>query len=63
MTSAQDRLQREAAARQDAPYLGQGLILGNAHSFEAHLRQAARLMAECQISGSRSARLVRHVAE
>ena len=35
--------QREAIARQDAPFLATGLIAGNPQSFEAHLRQAARL--------------------
>lgn len=57
-----DRPQREVLARQDAPFLAMGLVPGNPHSFEAHLRQAARLMADRQISGSPSARLVRHVA-
>jgi len=51
--------QRETLARQDAPFLATGLIAGNPQSFEAHLRQAARLMA--QTSASPSGRLVRHV--
>ena len=38
------RLQRDALARQDAPFLSMGLVPGNPHSFEAHLRHAARLM-------------------
>jgi Fe-S-cluster containining protein len=58
-----DRCQREALARQDAPFLAQALIPGDPRSFEAHLRHAARLMAMRQISGSPSGRLVRHVAE
>jgi hypothetical protein len=58
-----DRNQREVLARQDAPYLAIGLVTGDPRSFEAHLRRAARLMSERQISGSPSARLVRHVAE
>ena len=37
--------QRETLARQDAPFLATGLIAGNPQSFEAHLRQAARLRA------------------
>ena len=57
------RTQREALARQDAPFLAAGLIPGDPRSFEAHLRHAARLMGERQISGSPSGRLVRHVAE
>jgi len=57
------RAQREALARQDAPFLAAGLLQGDPRSFEAHLRHAARLMGERQISGSPSARLVRHVAE
>src|SRR5437868_7192130 len=55
--------QREALARQDAPFLAAGLVAGNPHSFEAHLRQAARLMADRQTSASLCARLVRHVTE
>ena len=55
--------QREAIARQDAPFLATGLIAGNPGSFEAHLRQAARLMADRQTSVSPSARLVRHVTD
>jgi len=55
--------QREAIARQDAPFLAAGLIAGNPNSFEAHLRQAARLMADRQTSASPSARLVRHVTD
>jgi len=51
--------QRETLARQDAPFLATGLIAGNPQSFEAHLRQAARLMA--QASASPSGRLARHV--
>src|SRR3954464_1651705 len=53
--------QRKALARQDAPFLATGLIAGNPQSFEAHLRQAARLMA--QTSASPSGRLVRHVTD
>ena len=53
--------QRETLARQDAPFLATGLIAGNPQSFEAHLRQAARLMA--QTSASPSGRLVRHVTD
>ena len=55
--------QREALARQDAPYLAAALVPGDPRSFEAHLRHAARLMGMRQISGSPSSRLVRHVAE
>jgi len=55
--------QREALARQDAPFLAAALVPGDPRSFEAHLRQAARLMGERQVSGSPSGRLVRHVAE
>jgi hypothetical protein len=55
--------EREALARQDAPFLGTGLVPGDPRSFEAHLRHAARLMGERQISGSPSGRLVRHVAD
>ena len=58
-----DRNQREVLARQDGPFLTMGLVAGDPRSFEAHLRQAARLMGERQISGSPSARLVRHVAD
>jgi len=36
--------QREALARQDAPFLAAGLVPGDPRSFEAHLRHAARLM-------------------
>jgi len=57
------RVQREALARQDAPFLATGLMPGDSRSFEAHLRHAARIMGERQISGSPSGRLVRHVAE
>jgi len=57
------QLQREALARQDAPFLAMGLVPGDPRSFEAHLRQAARLMGERQISGSPSGRLMRHIAE
>jgi Fe-S-cluster containining protein len=63
MTGKIDRNQREALARQDAPFLAIGLVPGDPRSFEAHLRQAARLIGMRQISGSPSARLVRHVAE
>ena len=55
--------QRQALARQDAPFLASGLIAGNPRSFEAHLRQAARLMGDRQTSASPSGRLVRHVTE
>jgi Fe-S-cluster containining protein len=55
--------QREAIARQDAPFLATGLLAGNPQSFEAHLRQAARLMADRQTSASPSGRLVRHVTD
>jgi hypothetical protein len=55
--------QREAIARQDAPFLAIGLIAGNPQSFEAHLRQAARLMTDRQTSASPSGRLVRHVTD
>lgn len=57
------RAQREALARQDAPFLAIALVPGDPRSFEAHLRHAARLMGERQISGSPSGRLVRHIAE
>jgi len=63
MNPGSDRLLREALAQQDAPFLARPLIPGDPRSFEAHLRQAARLMAMRQISGSPSGRLVRHVAE
>lgn len=63
MSGRIDRNQREVLARRDAPFLAMGLVPGDPRSFEAHLRQAARLMGERQISGSPSARLVRHVAE
>ena len=63
MSPGSDRLQREALAQQDAPFLARPLIPGDPRSFEAHLRQAARLMAMRQISGSPSGRLVRHVAD
>ena len=53
--------QRQAVAQQDAPFLVSGLVLGNARSFEAHLRQAALLMRDRQTSASPCARLVRHV--
>ena len=56
-------VQREALARQDAPFLAMGLVPGDPRSFEAHLRHAARLMGERRIPGSPSARLVRHIAE
>ena len=62
MNGRSDRPQREALARLDAPFLTMGLVPGDPRSFEAHLRHAARLMAERQVSGSPSARLVRHVA-
>jgi Fe-S-cluster containining protein len=55
--------QRETQARQDAPFLAAGLIPGNPRSFEAHLRQAARLLRDRQISASPSVRMVRHVTE
>ena len=55
--------QRQALARQDAPFLANGLIAGDPRSFEAHLRQAARLMGDRQTSASPSGRLVRHVTE
>ena len=55
--------QREALVRQDAPYLATGLMLGNPHSFEAHLRRAAGLLRDRQTSASLCARLVRHVTE
>jgi Fe-S-cluster containining protein len=55
--------QRESLARQDTPFLATGLILGNPRSFEAHLRQAAKLMRDRQTSASPSTRLVRHVCE
>src|SRR4051812_33815825 len=55
--------QREAIARQDAPFLAMGLVAGNPHSFEAHLRQTVRLMADRQTSASPSGRLVRHVTD
>jgi hypothetical protein len=55
--------QRQAIARQDAPFLAAGLVAGNPHSFVAHLRQAIRLMADRQTSASPSARLVRHIAD
>ena len=61
-----DRLspaQRQALASRDAPFLATGLIVGNPASFEAHVRQAARLMAERQTSASPSARLVSHLAD
>jgi len=61
-----DRLspaQRQALASRDAPFLAAGLIVGNPASFEAHVRQAARLMAERQTSASPSARLVSHLAD
>jgi len=61
MQSQLSTAQREALARQDAPFLATGLIAGNPQSFEAHLRQAARLMA--QTSASPSGRLVRHVTD
>lgn len=55
--------QREALVRQDAPYLATGLMLGNPHSFEAHLRRAAGLLRDRQTSASLCARQVRHVTE
>ena len=55
--------QRDALARQDAPFVASGLILGNPRSFEAHLRQAAGLMRDRQTSASLCARLVRHVTD
>jgi Fe-S-cluster containining protein len=55
--------QREAVAHQDAPFLAAGLIPGDSRSFEAHLRQAARLLRDRQTSASPSVRLVRHVVE
>jgi Fe-S-cluster containining protein len=55
--------QRDALMRQDAPLVAAGLMLGNPHSFEAHLRQAARLMRDRQTSASLCGRLVRHVTE
>lgn len=55
--------QRQTVARQDAPFLAMGLVAGNSHSFEAHLRQAARLFADRQTSASPSGRLVRHITD
>jgi len=55
--------QRESLARQDTPFLSAGLVLGNARSFEAHLRQAAKLMRDRQTSASPCVRLVRHVCD
>jgi len=55
--------QREALARQDTSFLAAGLIPGNPRSFEAHLRQAARLLRDRQTSASPSVRLVRHVTD
>jgi Fe-S-cluster containining protein len=62
-TNRLSNAQREALARQDAPFLAAGLIPGNPHSFEAHLRHAARLLRDRQTSASPSVRLVRHVTE
>jgi len=55
--------QRETIARQDAPFLATGLILGDPRSFEAHLRQAAGLLRDRQTSASPSVRLMRHVTD
>ena len=55
--------QRDALARQDAPFVAAVLVLGNPRSFEAHLRQAAGLMRDRQTSASLCARLVRHVTD
>src|SRR5258708_25433169 len=55
--------QREALARQDAPFLAAGLIPGNPQSFEAHTRHAAGLLRDRQTSASPSVRLVRHVTD
>lgn len=60
---ALSRLQRDALARQDAPFLAAALRPGDPRSFEAHARHAARLMADRQTSASPSARLVRHLVE
>ena len=62
-TNRLSNAQREALARQDAPFLATGLIVGNPRSFEAHLRHAARLLRDRQTSASPSVRLVRHVTD
>lgn len=57
------RVQRDALARQDAPFLAAPLRPADPRSFEAHVRQAARLLRDRQTSASPSARAVRHVVE
>jgi Fe-S-cluster containining protein len=54
--------QREALARQDAPYLAKALILTDPRSNEAHLRHSMRLLADRRVF-SPSARTVSHVVE
>lgn len=54
--------QRDAIARQDAPFIGGGLIPGDPRSSEAHLRQVARLLGDRQ-TRSPCGRAVSHVVE
>lgn len=56
------KLQRDALARQDAPFLKQGLIPNDPRSSEAHLRLTTRLLADRRVF-SPCARAVSHVVE
>jgi Fe-S-cluster containining protein len=54
--------QREALARQDAPFLARELVFTEPRSNEAHLRQTARLLADRQVH-SPCARAVSHIVD
>lgn len=60
MNARLSKAQRDALARQDAPFLPLGLVTGDPRSTEAHLRHAAGLLGDRQVT-SPCSRLITHL--